>query len=81
MLTTTVMEELDYHKDDSKNPGRQKRAHEILSKLDDILPTDAAGILVLVGQNSNVKLQELLVEPGVDWKAFGLNGQKGDHCL
>lgn len=81
MLTTTVMEELDHHKDDPKNPGRQKRAREILSKLDDILPTDTAGILVPVGQNPNVKLQELLDEPDVDWKAFGLSSQKGDHCL
>jgi len=81
MLTTTVMEELDHHKDDPKNPGRQKRAREILSKLDDILPTDTAGMLVPVGQSPNVKLQELLDEPDVDWKAFGLSSQKGDHCL
>src|SRR3989440_1500137 len=81
MLTPTVMEELDRHKADPKNPGRQKRAKEILSKLDDILPTDAAGILVPVGQNPNVKLQELLDEPEVDRKAFGLSSQKGDHCL
>ncbi len=50
MLTTTVMEELDHHKDDPKNPGRQKRAKEILSKLDDILSTDSAGITVPVCQ-------------------------------
>ncbi len=79
MLTPTVMEELDHHKDDPKNPGRQKRAKEILSKLDDILPADTAGILVPVRQN--VMLQELLDEPDVDWKAFGLSSQKGDHCL
>src|SRR5947209_19564026 len=79
MLTPTVMEELDHHKDDPKNPGRQKRAREILSKLDDILPTDAAGIRVPVGQN--VALQELLDEPDIDWKAFGLSSQKGDCCL
>ena len=81
MLTPTVMEELDHHKDDPKNSGRQKRAREILSKLDDILPTDIAGIRVPVGQNPNVELQELLDEPDVDLKAFGLSSQKGDHCL
>ncbi len=81
MLTPTVMEELDHHKDDPKNPGRQKRAKEILSKLDDILPTDKAGIRIPVGQNPNVELQELLDEPDVDIKAFGLSAQKGDHCL
>ena len=37
MLTTTVMEELNHYKDDSKNPGRQKRAREILSRLDDVI--------------------------------------------
>lgn len=79
MLTMTVMEELDHHKDDPKNPGRQKRVRALLSKLYDILPTDTAGILVPVRQN--VMLQELLDEPDVDWKAFGLNSQKGDHCL
>src|SRR5260370_13357688 len=81
MLTPTVMEELDQHKDDPKNPGRQKRAKEILSKLDDILPTDTAGIRVPVGQNPHVELQELLDEPDIDLKAFGLSSQKGDHCL
>ena len=81
MLTPTVMGELDHHKDDPKNPGRQKRAKEILSKLDYILPTDTAGIRVPVGQNPNVELQELLDEPDVDLKAFGLSSQKGDHCL
>lgn len=81
MLAPTVMEELDHHKDDPKNPGRQKRVKEILSKLDDILPTDTAGIRVPVGQNPNVELQELLDEPDIDLKAFGLSSQKGDHCL
>jgi predicted ribonuclease YlaK len=81
MLTPTVMEELDHHKDDPKNPGRQKRVKGILSKLDDILPTDTAGIRVPVGQNPNVELQELLDEPNIDLKAFGLSSQKGDHCL
>jgi rRNA-processing protein FCF1 len=81
MLTPTVMEELDHHKDDPKNSGRQKRAKEILSKFDDILPTDTAGIRVPVGQNPNVELQELLDEPNIDLKAFGLSSQKGDHCL
>ncbi len=76
MLTSTVMEELDHHKDDPKNPGRQKRAKEILSKLDDILPTDTAGICVPVGQNPHVDLQELLDEPDIDMKAFGLSSQK-----
>ncbi len=61
MLTTTVMEELNRHKDDAKNPGRQKRAKEILSKLDDILPIDAAGISVPVRQN--VTLQETNLPP------------------
>jgi len=79
MLTTTVMEELNYHKDDSKNPGRQKRAREILSRLDDILPADTAGILVSLGQN--VMLQEILEEPDVEWKALKLNPQKGDDYL
>jgi PIN domain len=79
MLTTIVMEELNRHKDDAKNPGRQKRAREILSKLDDILPTDAAGISVPVRQN--VTLQEILEAPDVDWKAVKLDPQKGDDYL
>jgi hypothetical protein len=79
MLTTTVMEELNRHKDDARNPGRQKRAKEILSKLDDILPTDAAGISVPVCQN--VTLQEVLGAPDVDWKAARLDPQKGDDYL
>src|SRR5216683_1178747 len=79
MLTTTVMEELNRHKDDAKNPGRQKRAKEILSKLDDILPIDAAGISVPVRQN--VSLQEILEAPDVDWKAAKLDPQKGDDYL
>ena len=79
MLTTTVMEELNRHKDDAKNPGRQKRAREILSKLDDILPTDTAGISVPVRQN--VTLQEILDAPDVDWKAANLDPQKGDDYL
>jgi len=81
MLTPTVMEELDHHKDDPKNPGRQKRAKDILSKLDDILPTDTAGIRVPVGHNPNVELQELLDDPDIDLKVFGLSSQKGDHRL
>ncbi len=79
MLTTTVMEELNRHKDDAKNPGRQKRAREILSKLDDILPTDAAGLSGPVRQN--VTLQEILEAPDVDWKAVKLDPQKGDDYL
>jgi PIN domain len=79
MLTTTVMEELNRHKDDAKNPGRQKRAKEILSKLDDILPTDTAGISVPVRQN--VTLQEILEAPDVDWKVAKLDPQKGDDYL
>ena len=81
MLTPTAMDELDRYKDDSKNPGRQKRAKDILSKLNDILPTDTAGIRVSVGQNPNVELQELLDEPDIDLKAFGLSAQKSDHNL
>lgn len=81
MLTSTVMEELDRHKDDPKNPGRQKRVKDILSKLGDILPTDTAGVRVPVGQNPHVELQELLDEPNIDLKAFGLSSQKSDHCI
>jgi hypothetical protein len=79
MLTTTVMEELNRHKDDFKNPGRRKRAHEILSRLEDVLPADTAGIPVSLGQN--VMLQEILEEPDVDWKALKLDPQKGDDYL
>ena len=32
MLTTTVMEELNRHKDDAKNPGRQKNEHTRFSR-------------------------------------------------
>lgn len=81
MLTPTVMEELDHYKDDPKNPGRQKRAKEILSKLDDILPVDTAGIRIPLGQNPNMELQELLDEPDIDLKTFGLSSQKNDHRL
>jgi len=79
MLTTTVLEELNRHKDDAKNPGRQKRAKDILSKLDDILPTNTAGISVSVRQN--VTLQEILEAPDIDWKAAKLDPQKGDDYL
>ncbi|GHO89178.1 PIN domain-containing protein [Dictyobacter formicarum] len=79
MLTPTVMEELDHHKDDPKNPGRQKRAKEILSKLDNLLPIDTAGVRVPIRQN--VVLQELLDEPDINWKSFGLSSQKDDHRL
>jgi hypothetical protein len=79
MLTTTVMEELNRHKDDARNPGRQKRAKEILSKLNDILPTDVAGIPVSIRQN--VTLQEILEAPDVDWKTVKLDPQKGDDYL
>src|SRR5258707_15253102 len=70
MLTPTVMEELDHHKDDPKNPGRQKRAKEILSKLDDILPTDTAGIRVPVGQNLKRELPKLHCAPDDALKAL-----------
>jgi hypothetical protein len=79
MLTTTVMEELNHHKDDSKNPGRQKRAKEILSRLEDILPTTMAGVPVSLSQT--VTLQELLEAPDVDWKTLKLDPQKGDDYL
>lgn len=79
VLTTTVMEELNRHKDDAKDPGRQKRAKEILSKLNDILPTDTAGITIPVGRN--VTLLELLAAPDVDWKASKLDPQNGDDYL
>src|SRR5690348_12548009 len=73
MLTTTVMEELDRHKGDAKNPGRQKRAKEILSRLNNILPTDDAGIPAVVCQH--VALQEILDAPDIDWKSERLNPQ------
>lgn len=79
MLTTTVMEELNRYKDDAKNPGRQKRAKEILSRLDEILPATTAGVLVSLSQT--VKLQELLEAPDVDWKRLRLDPQKGDDYL
>lgn len=79
ILTTTVMEELNRQKDDFKNPGRRKRAHDILSRLEDVLPVDTAGIPIAVGKN--VMLQEILEEPDVDWKALKLDPQKGDDYL
>src|SRR5258706_10101118 len=79
MLTTTVMEKLNRHKDDFKNPGCRKRAQEILSRLKDLLPTDNAGITISIGPN--VMFQEILEEPDVDWKELKLDPQKGDDYL
>jgi predicted ribonuclease YlaK len=58
MLTTTVMEELNHHKDDAKNPGRQKRAKEILSRLEKILPTTTAGVAVPLSKSGTFVAEE-----------------------
>ena len=79
MLTTTVIEELDNHKDDHKNPGRKKRAREILSRLKDVLPKTTAGNPVLLKQG--ITLLEVLDEPTVKWEELRLDPQKADDYI
>ncbi len=79
MLTTTVIEELDNHKDDHKNPGRKKRAREILSRLKEVLPRTNAGNPVVLKQS--VTLLEVLDEPIVNWEELRLDRHKADDYI
>ena len=70
VLAPSVMQELNQHKDDGRNGGRQKRARMLLSKLHIVLPPNP----VQPGElRPGIRIMDIAIEPYVDWSQMGLD--------
>ncbi len=78
VLAPIVIHEMNEHKDDSSNARRQRRARDVLRKLDALLP-EAAGQEGSV--RKGVTICELPRHPQLDWAATGLDPAQGDDRL
>lgn len=78
IVAPIIHHELSDHKDDASNERRQKRARDVIRKLDKFLP-DTAGHEAPV--RKGVTIRELPLHPHVGWNNLGLLPQQGDDRL
>lgn len=79
VITITVIDELDRLKTDTRQPKRQSKARELLSKLGSLLADSDAGSRASLASGVNLLIGSL--NPHHDWNALGLDPRQMDDRI